>query len=359
MTKLRSTRRMFLASSVTVGALAAPHVARAQAPIIWRMATSWTKALPGPGVSADRLADRINTMSGGRMRVDVFPAGAIVPAFGVLDGVSSGAVEMGHTASFFWDGALPGAAFFTTVPFGLGPLAHQTWIEHRGGQQLWDELYKPRGVRGLLAGNTGPSMGGWFRKPIESVKDIAGLRIRVAGMGGEVYAAMGATPQNIPPGDIYSSLEKGAIDAVEILAPVNDLPLGLHRIAPYYYMPGFNKPNGAGEALISLAAFAKLPTDLQRIIENACAAEHSAGLAEAEQMNAKAIVELASLGAKITPFPTDFVKEARDKAAAVIENKSKAGPVAAKIVASYRDALGAGGAWSRVEAYMEQALRVQ
>ncbi len=140
-------------------------------PIVWRMATSWTKGLPGPGVSADRLAERITTMSGGRLRVDVFPAGAIVPAFGVFDGVASGAVEMGHTASFFWDGTLPGAAFFTTVPFGLGPLAHQTWIEHRGGQQLWDELYRPRGVRGLLAGNTGPSMGGWFRKPIESSRD--------------------------------------------------------------------------------------------------------------------------------------------------------------------------------------------
>lgn len=353
---MNPTRRRILASTAALP-LAAPAIARAQTPIVWRMATSWTKGLPGPGVSADRLAERITTMSGGRLRVDVFPAGAIVPAFGVFDGVASGAVEMGHTASFFWDGTLPGAAFFTTVPFGLGPLAHQTWIEHRGGQQLWDELYRPRGVRGLLAGNTGPSMGGWFRKPIESSRDVSGMRIRVSGMGGDVYAAMGATPQNIPPGDIYTALEKGAIDAVEILSPANDLPLGLYRIAPFYYMPGFNKPNGAGEALISLAAFAKLPTDLQRIIETACSAEHSAGLAEAEQMNAGAIIELAKLGTKITPFPADFIKEAREKAAMVIENKAKAGPLAAKIVASYRDALGTGNTWSRIGSYMEQALR--
>ena len=351
------TRRTLIAGAASAP-LAAPAVLRAQdQPIVWRMATSWTKSLPGPGVSADRLAQRIQSMSGGRMRIDVFPAGHIVSAFGVMEAVSTGVVEMGHTASFFWDGQLPGAAFFTTAPFGMGPLGHQTWIEQRGGQELWDELYRPRGVRGLLAGNTGPSMGGWFRKPVESLKDIAGLRIRVQGMGGEVYAALGATPQSIPPGDIYSALEKGAIDAVEILAPVNDLPLGLHRIAPYYYMPGFNKPNGAGEALISLAAFGKLPADLQRIIETACQAEHSAALAEAERQNAVALLELARGGAKVTAFPADVVKAAREKTQDVLDAKAKASPVAGRIVTSWREALAAGGAWARVGAYMENALR--
>jgi len=352
---LPSRRRLIAASAA---AIAAPAVARAQnGPIVWRMVTSWAKALPGPGVSADRLAQRINAMSGGRLRVDVFPAGHIVPAFGVLDAVSSGAAEMGHTASFFWDGQLPGAALFTTAPFGMGPLAHQTWIEHRGGQQLWDELYRPRGVRGLLAGNTGPSMGGWFRKPVESLKDIAGLRIRVQGMGGEVYAALGATPQSIPPADIYPALERGTIDAVEILAPVNDLPLGLHRIAPHYYMPGFNKPNGAGEALISLAAFEKLSPDLQRVVETACQAEHSAALAEAEHQNGAALFELLRAGAKVSAFPADVMKAAREKTQEVLDRKAKASPLAGRIVASWRDALSDGGQWGRVSAYMEAALR--
>ncbi len=351
------SRRNLLAGSAA-GLIAAPAVARAQAqPVTWRMVTSWAKNLPGPGVSAERLAQRINAMSGGRLRIDVFPAGHIVPAFGVLDAVSTGAAEMGHTASFFWDGQLPGAAFFTTAPFGMGALQHQTWIEHRGGQQLWDELYRPRGVRGLLAGNTGPSMGGWFRKPVESLADIKGLRIRVQGMGGEVYAALGATPQSIPPADIYPALERGTIDAVEILAPVNDLPLGLHRIAPYYYMPGFNKPNGAGEALISLDAFGKLSPDLQRIVENACQAEHSAALAEAEHQNGAALVELVKAGAKVTAFPADVMKAAREKAAGAIDAKGKASPVAGRIVASWRDAMNAGGPWARVGAYMEHQLR--
>lgn len=351
------SRRALVAGSL-VGALAAPSVARAQQqPVVWRMVTSWAKDLPGPGVSAARLAQRINAMSGGRLRVDVFPAGHIVPAFGVLDAVSTGAAEMGHTAAFFWDGQLPGAALFTTAPFGMGPLAHQTWIEHRGGQKLWDELYKPRGVRGLLAGNTGPSMGGWFRRPIEKLDDLKGLRIRVQGMGGEVYAALGATPQSIPPGDIYPALERGTIDAVEILAPVNDLPLGLHRIAPFYYMPGFNKPNGAGEALISLAAFEKLAPDLQRVIENACQAEHSAALAEAEHQNAAALVELVRNGARVVTFPSAVMKAARDKAAEVLDRKAKASPIAGRIVASWREAQNVGGPWARVSAYMEHALR--
>ncbi len=349
-------RRAFIAAAAT-GIVAAPSIVSAQEAINWRMVTSWQKNLPGPGVSAERLAQRINSMSNGRLNVTVFPAGAIAPAFGVMEAISTGTVEMGHTASLFWDGSLPGAAFFTTAPFGMGPLAHQTWIEHRGGQALWDELYKPRGVRGLLAGNTGPSMGGWFRKPINSVEDLKGLRIRVAGMGGEVYAALGAVPQNIPPGDIFSSLERGTIDAVELLAPVNDLPMGFERHAPYYYMPGFNKPNGAGEALISLAAFAKLPPDLQRVIENACQAEHSAALAEAEHMNAAAILELIGKGAKVTAFPADVMKAAQAKTFEIVETKAQKSPITARIVASWREALKAGGAWSRIESYSEQAMR--
>ncbi len=351
------SRRTLLGASATA-LVAAPHVARAQnAPIRWRMLTSWTKNLPGPGVSAERLAQRINKMSGGRMHVEIFPAGSIVPAFGVFEAISTGVAEMGHTASFFWDGKLPGAALFTTAPFGLPPLEHQTWIEQRGGQQLWDEFYRPYGVRGLLAGNTGPSMGGWFRKPITSLDDINGLRIRVQGLGGEVYRELGATPQSIPPGDIVPALERGAIDAVELLAPVNDQPLGFQRFAPIYHMPGFNKPNGAAEALLSLAAFEKLPNDLRDIVETACAAEHMAGLIDAQASNAQAIGDLVASGAKVTPFPADVIAAMRVKTQVVLDRKAAESPSAAKIVASYRQAVQAGRNWASIEAYMAQVLR--
>lgn len=354
---MTSPSRRSLIAAAAVAPLAAPAVARAQAPLRWRMITSWTKNLPGPGVSAERLAQRITTMSGGRLTVDVLPAGSIVPAFGVFEAVSTGVAEMGHTASFFWDGKLPGAALFTTAPFGLGPLEHQTWIEKRGGQELWDELYRPHGLRGLLAGNTGPSMGGWFRKPILSLDDVAGLRIRVQGLGGEVYRELGATPLSIPPGDTVPALERGTIDAIELLSPVNDQPLGFQRYAPFYHMPGFNKPNGAAEALLSLAALEKLTPDLRAIVETACAAEHNAGLVEAQAANAAAIAELVAAGAKVTPFPADVIAAMRAKTQIVLDRKASESAFAARIVASYRNAVAAGRNWASIEAYMAQVLR--
>ncbi len=226
---MRTNRRRFLASSglAAAGILSVPAVVRAETRWRWRMATSWPRNLPGPGVSAQRLADRIGAASGGRLVIDVFAAGEIVPAFEVFDAVAGGVVEMAHTAAFYWQGKMPAAVFFTSVPFGLGPIEHLAWIEIGGGQALWDELYAPSGVRAFLAGNTGPSMGGWFRRAIGSPDDLNGLRIRVQGLGGEVFRRLGATPVTLPPGEIATSLSTGAIDAVEFLAPSSDLAEGL------------------------------------------------------------------------------------------------------------------------------------
>jgi TRAP-type mannitol/chloroaromatic compound transport system substrate-binding protein len=350
------TRRSALAAGAAA-LLGAPALARAEPQIRWRMATSWPKNLPGPGVSARRLADRIRTMSGGRLEIDVFAAGEIVPAFSVLDAVSNGTVEMGHTASFFWEGKAAGASLFTTAPFGLSAIEHQAWLSERGGQALWDRLYEPFGVRGLLAGNTGPSMGGWFRKELASAADLKGLRIRVSGLGGEVYAELGAVPQAIPPGDVYPALERGVIDAVELLSPANDLPLGFHRVAPVYYMPGFNKPNGAAEALVARRAWEALAPDLRGMVEAACMAEHAAGLADAERSNADAIVQLVSLGARPTAFPADVLAAARKASDVVLDRVAGKTPIAGEIVTSYRAATAAGRPWARIQGYMAQALR--
>ena len=189
------TRRTALGA--LAGSLAMPAVARAQT-LRWRMATSWPRNLPGPGISAMRLTERIRAMSGGRLEIEVFPAGTLAPAFEVLDAVAGGGVEMGHTAAFYWRGKMPASVFYTTVPFGLGPVDHLAWLEFGDGQALWDELYRPFGVRGFAAGNTGPCMGGWFRNEIRSVGDIKGLRIRVLGIGGDVFSRLGATPVSMP-----------------------------------------------------------------------------------------------------------------------------------------------------------------
>jgi TRAP-type mannitol/chloroaromatic compound transport system substrate-binding protein len=347
------SRRRLIAASM--GALAAPSIARAQAPRRWRCVTSWAKNLPGPGVTAARLAKRISEMSAGELTIEIFAAGEIVPALNVFDAVSNGTVEMGHTASLFWQGKMPAAGLFTTQPFGLVPTEHAAWIDG-GGQALWDELYAPHGVRGILAGNTGPSSAGWFRKPIASLADLKGLRIRVTGLGGEIYSRLGATPIVTAPADTYPALERGVIDAAEFLAPGNDAPLGLNRVAPQLAFPGFNKPNGASEALVSLKVWNELPAHLRAIVEAAAQAEHDAGLADAAALNNAAINTLLASGTQLLLLPDDVLEAARKATGEVLDQLAGRDALSGRIVASFRAAQDAGRLWRRVGAASAQKL---
>src|ERR1700685_1391767 len=274
-----------------VGALATPSVAQSDKRR-WRMITSWPKRLPGPGMSAERVAQRIGSLSGGRLEITVSAAGEVVPAFEVLDAVGAGVAEMGHTAAFYWQGKQPAASFFTTVPFGLTPNEHVSWIDAGGGQALWDEIYAPFGVKPLMGGNTGVCMGGWFRREIKGRDDVRGLKIRSLGLGGEVYRRLGAIPQTTTPGEILVALQSGVIDGVEFVGPGSDIALSAYRFAPFYYDPGFNKPNGTGECIVALKAWAALDAELQAIVAHACAAEASFALAEMERLNIEALATL-------------------------------------------------------------------
>ncbi len=208
------------ALGAAAAALAAPAIARADTAIEWTMVTSWPRDLPGPGVTAQRLADRIGAMSGGRLKVKLYAAGEIVPAFEVMDAVGGGTAEIGHTASIFWMGKAKVAAVFTAVPFGLMPMEHIAWIEHGGGQALWDELYAGLGVKPFMAGNTGMSMEGWFKRELHGVEDLKGLKFRMPGLGGEMYDPLGIVQVSIPPGEILPALQSGAIDATEFVGPL-------------------------------------------------------------------------------------------------------------------------------------------
>lgn len=343
------------ALGIGAAALAAPTVGRAQN-LRWRMVTSWPKGRTGPGISAQRIVERINALSGGRLQVDLFAAGEIVPPFAVLDAVSNGTVEMGHTASLYWQGRMPAAGFFTSVPFGLGPIEHQAWIELRDGQALWDELYKPHGVRAFLAGNTGPSMGGWFRRKLNGVEDLKGMRLRVQGLGAEIYAKLGAVPMTVSAGDLLPALEKGSIDAAEFLAPATDLETGLPKYAPFYYAPGFNKPNGASELLISLSAWDRLPPDLRSVITEACRAEHSLGLAEACQTNAAALTEiLGTYPVSLEAFPRSIMDAAQAASAELLAEIASTSSLASRIVESYGSAQRDLRGWSALAADMARA----
>ena len=331
-----------------LGAMAAPAVAQGAA-LHWRMVTSWPKRLPGPGMSAERVAERIAALSGGRLQITVSAAGEVVPAFEVLDAVGSGVAEMGHTAAFYWQGKAPAAAFFTTVPFGLTPNEHVSWIDAGGGQALWDELYAPFGVKPFMAGNTGVCMGGWFRREIKSRDDVGGLKIRSLGLGGEVYRRLGAIPQTTSPGEILVALQSGVIDGAEFVGPGSDIALGLYRFAPFYYGPGFNKPNGTGECIVSLKAWTGLDAEMQAIVKHACAAEASYALAEMERLNIEALATLTARdNAQLRPFPPDLIAAARTTARDVLGDLAAKSLAAQKVHGSYtafRDKI---AAWSRI-----------
>ena len=344
------TRRHFIAA-LAVGAsaaLARPALASQQPLYRWRMATAWPRTLTGPAQSARRLARRIEQLSEGRIAIDVFSAGEIVPAFSVFDAVSVGTVELGHSAAFFNAGKVPASAFFTTVPFGLTPINHLAWLESGGGHALWDRLYAPAGIKPFVGGNTGASLGGWFRKALSSVEALQGLRIRVTGLGGEVYRRLGAVPQSIPPGDVYPALERGTIDAVELLGPMNDRDLGLARIAPYVMMPGFNKPNGVSEFLIAQKIYADLPESLQQVIATACAAEHAAALAEAQMMQAQALTQIAEQGAHFMTPPRALLDQARVHTRNLLQEMAASSSLAQEIFSSYTLAQKTMVAWDRL-----------
>ena len=359
MTRRNVTRRNFarggalgLATALAVPALAQSGKMR------WRMITSWPKRLPGPGMSAERVAERIGALSGGRLEISVSAAGEVVPALEVLDAVGSGVAEIGHTAAFYWQGKEPATAFFTTVPFGLLPNEHVAWVDAGGGQALWDELYAPFGVKPFMAGNTGTCMGGWFRREIKSRDDVHGLKLRSLGLGGEVYRRLGAIPQTTAPGEILVALQSGLIEGAEFVGPGSDIALGLYRYAPFYYYPGFNKPNGTGECIVSLKAWQALDRELQGVVAHACATEASYALAEMERLNIEALAALTTQdNVKLRSFSADLIDAARAQAKDVLADFAGKSPGAAKVHASYvafRDKV---SAWSRIST--EAVLRAR
>ena len=335
---MKVSRRIALSAAVatSAAAIASPNIARAQTALRWRMVTSWPRNLPGPGVTAQRLADRITGMSDGALEITLHAAGEIVPAFEVFDAVSGGIAEMGHSAAAFWSGKMAAAPFFLAVPFGLTPLEHSAWIEQGGGQALWDELYGDFGVKPFMAGNTGMSMAGWSDRELRGLADLEGLKFRMPGLGGQMYAPFGVVQVSLPPGDILPALQTGAVDAAEFAGPSSDLALGFHKAARYYYGPGIHEPNGTGECIVDRAAFEALPPNLRAVVENACAAEAAHALAEAEFRNAAALDALVNRhGVELRALPAEIVDAARASAAEVMARFDAMGGIEARIYQSY------------------------
>ena len=235
------------------------------------------------------------------------------------------------------------------MPFGLTPAEHVAWVDAGGGQALWDELYRPFGVKPFMGGNTGVCMGGWFRREIKSLDDIKGLKLRSLGLGGEVYRRLGATPQTTPPGEILVALQSGLVDGAEFVGPGSDIALGLYRVAPNYYYPGFNKPNGTGECIVSLKAWDALDAELKAIVAHACATEANFALSEMERLNAEALAALTTRhNVQLREFSADVIAGARKQANDVLAEVAARSEMARKVHDSYAAFRERTAPWSQI-----------
>ncbi len=302
----------------------------------WTLVTTWPKNLPGLGRAPEFFAEKVAAMSNGRLQVKVFGAGELVPAFGVFDAVSQGAVEMGHGAAYYWKGKMPSAPFFTAVPFGLTAQEMNAWLYFGGGLELWRELYAPHGVVPFPAGNTGVQMAGWFNREIRSVADLKGLKMRIPGIGGEVFSRAGGTAVTIPGGELYTSLQTGVVDAAEWVAPYNDIALGLHEVTRYYYYPGWQEPGPTLELLVNARALASLPDDLRAIVEVAARAANQEMLDEYTARNDAALQDLLARGVDVRPLPVDVLRALKRASDAVLADITARDPMARKVYESWK-----------------------
>jgi TRAP-type mannitol/chloroaromatic compound transport system substrate-binding protein len=302
----------------------------------WKLITTWPRNLPALGTAPVRLAEKVDAMSDGRLKIKVYGAGELVPAFGVFDAVSQGTAEMGHGAAYYWRGKIPVAAIFATVPFGLTAQEMNAWLHYGGGLALWRELYEPFGLVPLAGGNSGVQMAGWFNKEINSVADIQGLKMRIPGLGGEIFQRAGGIAVAMPGGEMFTALQTGAIDAVEWVGPYNDLAFGLHTIAKYYYYPGWHEPGPTLEAIVNKRAWDSLPADLQMILETASRAINQDMLDEFTARNATALKTLVEdHGVELRRLPDDVLARFKALAEDVLAEAAADDELSERILESY------------------------
>lgn len=306
--------RRHLLSTGTAGALAAaltqaPSAAHAQArpAFRWNMAMPWPKTTPGLGLNASRYAKLVETMSGGRIRITVYGAGELVPPFEVLDAVQQGTADIAHGTPYFWAGKAPALHYFTTTPFGLTSDELAGWLYKGGGMELWREVYADFGVIPFYAGNSRNQAGGWFNKEINSLDDLRGLKMRIAGLGGEVLRRLGVNTVLIAPGEIAPALMAGTVDAAEWVGPWNDRAFGLYEAARYYYVPAFHEPGAGLEIIVNRESFEALPEDLQTIVEVAAAAISMETIADFAFNNTISYEPLLAQGVELRTWPADVL----------------------------------------------------
>ena len=329
---------VLIAMAATLVFTGSSAIAAEEKVIKWKLAMTWPAGLPPFAWTVDRFAENVEAMSGGRMTIRVDDKNKHKAALGILDMVEAGQYEMGHSASYYWKGKVPVAQFFTTVPFGLTAQEMNGWLHHGGGMALWEELYARYDLVPIAGGNTGVQMAGWFNKEINSLEDIKGMKMRIPGLGGEVFNRAGGSAINLPGGEIFTSLQTGVIDATEWVGPYNDLTFGLHQVAKYYYYPGWQEPGPTLEFIINKDSYDQLPADLREIVRAAARTVNDDLLAEYTAKNNAALTELVEVhNVELRKLPDDVLAELKIISEEVIAEIPGNDPLAQRIYKSYID----------------------
>jgi TRAP-type mannitol/chloroaromatic compound transport system substrate-binding protein len=333
---MRVTRSEFI-KATTIGAavaLATPAIAQNRRQL--RLASGWARNFPGFGTAVDRFAKRVADATEGRITIRVFAAGELVPPFEIFDAVANGTADMYHGVEFWWQSKSPAFNFFTTTPFGLTPTEMKTWIYYGGGQPLWDELSAQYKVKPFLIGNPGVQMAGWFRREINSLEDLRGVKMRMGGFGGEVLRRVGASAVLLAGGDIFPALQTGTIDATEWVGPWNDMAMGFYRVAKFYYAPGWHEPSSNVSAGINLDVWNSLSAGDKEILRNACYAENDLMECEFKFNDAMALDQLVNQhGVQLRTLSDDVLKALGKASRDVVAESAQRDPLTRRVYDSY------------------------
>ncbi len=336
------------AAAVAATTVNAPAVL-AQKKYRWKMVTTWPPKLPVLQEGCERLAKRVNEMSDGRLTVQVFAGGELVPPLESFQAVSDGTVEAGSGASYYWAGKEPATQWFAAVPFGMNAQGMGAWFHGGDGLKLWEETYAPFNLIPRPGGSTGVQMGGWFNKKINTIADYKGLKMRIPGLGGKVVAKAGGTVVLLPGGEIFTSLERGVIDATEWVGPLHDLRMGFYQAAKYYYYPGWHEPGTYLEYFFNKKAYEGLPKDLQHILNAACMENEQWTLTQFDAQNGAALQTLINKHkVEVIQFPDEVLAALRKMAVDVVQEEAAKSPMAKKVAESFAKFQKVVGTWGSV-----------
>jgi TRAP-type mannitol/chloroaromatic compound transport system substrate-binding protein len=356
-------RRKFLQAGVAgAAAVAAPAIAKAQTSFTWKMTNAYGPGSPfyvtGPG-SPTYFIDLVKKMSGGRLTIQHFAAGELIPALEGFDAVSKGTVECNVANSYFWTGKSFAAQYFTAVPFGLNFQGMTAWLYHGGGLKLWEEVYTPFNLVPIPIGSTGVQMTGWFRKPIEKVEDFKGLKMRIPGLAGKVYSTLGVDVKLLPGGEIFPALERGVIDAAEFVGPYQDRRLGLQKAAKFYHTTGWHETSTISELIVHKGAWDKLPDDLKEVVRTAAAACHVISHTWCEATNAEALDDLVkNQGVTALPLPPEVIAKLKDATEQVLAEATAKDPLVKKVHDSFMAFKATHDKWAAIsEAVYQNQIR--